>query len=595
MDFLIKKIQTILFIGICIISFFIVNLTTAETSEIKNVNLQLILGEAGGTGGCQHPIYCNGTLLKTIQLVQVFNDSKTFVDMPMRSSAEFINEQFNQLLLNTSNNGGPNKEELAAFLSENFYPAGYEVEPVTPVDWVPNPSFLDEITDPNLNDFARSIHGKWLELTRIFNTSGLCDGCYSSIPVNNPFVIAGSRFREFYYWDSYWIIQGLLVSDMTTTAKGMLKNFADMISEFGFIPNGGRIYYLNRSQPPLFTQMVNNYIDATGDMEFLQEILPILDQEYQWWMTHRTSELTNEISGETVILNLYNASNHSPRPESYYEDYTDALGFSSDQEKDYFYSSIASGAESGWDFSSRWMSPSDNTNLTTIQTIDVIPVDLNSILYLNEKILSQFHRSLGNNSMAIFYQSASDNRVNAMQQVFFNENTFQWNDYNLKTNTNNQNWYTSNILPLFADIQSSIDIDNQEIDLLFKSLANVLMGYTGGVPTSLISAQSLQWDGVNVWPPLQYWVIESIMTPNTTFSNLLGKNLIDRWITTNFCGWNSTLESQGGMMFEKYNANFIGVPGGGGEYVVQNGFGWTNGVDLYLLKKYGKSITLNNC
>ncbi|KAM9988691.1 hypothetical protein ACTFIY_004730 [Dictyostelium cf. discoideum] len=594
MDFLNKKIQKILFI--CILSFLIVNLTKSEINEIKDVS-KFLIKSGGGTGGCQHPIYCNGTLLKTIQLTQVFNDSKTFVDMPMRTTIENINELFNQLLLNTSKNGGPNKEELAAFLSENFYPAGYEVEPVTPVDWVPNPSFLDEITDPNLVDFARSIHGKWLELTRIFNTSGLCDGCYSSIPVNNPFVIAGSRFREFYYWDSYWIIQGLLVSDMTTTAKGMLRNFGDMITEFGFIPNGGRIYYLNRSQPPLFTQMVNKYFEATNgsDIEFLQEILPILDQEYQWWMTHRTTELTNGETGESVILNLYNVSNNSPRPESYYEDFTDAQSFSNVEQKDYFYSSIASGAESGWDFSSRWMSPYDNTNLTTIQTVDVVPVDLNSILYLNEKILSSFHRTLGNNSMAIYYQAQSESRVDAMQQVFFNEDTYQWNDYNLKTSTNNDAWYTSNILPLFADIQSSIDMDNQEIDLIFKSLANVLIAYPGGVPTSLISAQSLQWDGLNVWPPLQYWIIESIMTPNTTFSNMIGKNLIDRWITTNFCGWNSTLESEGGMMFEKYNANFIGVPGGGGEYVVQNGFGWTNGVDLYLLKKYGKSITLNSC
>jgi alpha,alpha-trehalase len=71
--------------------------------------------------------------------------------------------------------------------------------------------------------------------------------------VPNPFVIAGGRFKEFYYWDSYWIIRGLLVCEMFQTARGMIENFLSIIDRYGLIPNGGRIYYLARSQPPLLS------------------------------------------------------------------------------------------------------------------------------------------------------------------------------------------------------------------------------------------------------------------------------------------------------------------------------------------------------
>ena len=76
--------------------------------------------------------------------------------------------------------------------------------------------------------------------------------------------------REIYYWDSYWVIRGLLQCEMAGTVKGILLNFIHLIKKYGLIPNGGRSYYLNRSQPPLFIPMVRDYIDATNDISFLR-------------------------------------------------------------------------------------------------------------------------------------------------------------------------------------------------------------------------------------------------------------------------------------------------------------------------------------
>ncbi len=75
--------------------------------------------------------------------------------------------------------------------------------------------------------------------------------------------------REIYYWDSFWIIRGLLLCGMFDTVRGMLLNFVHLVKEHGMIPNGGRTYYLNRSQPPLFIQMVDEYVKATNDFSFV--------------------------------------------------------------------------------------------------------------------------------------------------------------------------------------------------------------------------------------------------------------------------------------------------------------------------------------
>lgn len=53
-----------------------------------------------------------------------------------------------------------------------------------------------------------------------------------------------------------------------------------------------------------------------------------------------------------------------------------------------------------------------------------------------------------------------------------------------------------------------------------------------------------------------------------------------RWVETALVGYHAT-----GFLFEKYNATEVGDGGGGGEYVPQHGFGWTNGVLLEFLTR----------
>ena len=72
--------------------------------------------------------------------------------------------------------------------------------------------------------------------------------------------------------DTYWIIRGLLVSEMFATARGMIENLLTLVERYGFVPNGGRIYYTRRSQPPFLTLMMHSYYTTTHDVEFLKQV-----------------------------------------------------------------------------------------------------------------------------------------------------------------------------------------------------------------------------------------------------------------------------------------------------------------------------------
>lgn len=213
---------------------------------------------------CPSEIYCQGQLLHTVQMKEIYTDSKTFVDMKMKGKPKETLEAFNAFMAEKNND--PSREELKAWVESNFEKPGAEFEDWIPDDWVANPAFLKHIKDADLREFASKLNQIWHELGRkMIADVAINSDQYSIIPVDHPVIVPGGRFREFYYWDSYWIVKGLLLSEMKKTTRGMLENFLSIVQRYGFIPNGGRIYYSMRSQPPLLCAMVKAYVDATND------------------------------------------------------------------------------------------------------------------------------------------------------------------------------------------------------------------------------------------------------------------------------------------------------------------------------------------
>lgn len=182
----------------------------------------------------------------------------------------------------------------------------------------------------------------------------------------------------------------------------MLRNFFSVIDRYGFIPNGGRIYYLTRSQPPLLANMVKTYVDMTGDYEIIAEAVQRLDIEYEFFENNRQVQ----VNGHKLFAYGAQVFNGA-RPESYYEDYQTALHFKTDLEKKLFYTEINGGAESGFDFTGRWFikNGTNEGQLYDIKARSIVPVELNSIMYFNSKTLAQFHEKLGNSNIAAKYET----------------------------------------------------------------------------------------------------------------------------------------------------------------------------------------------
>lgn len=214
-----------------------------------------------------------------------------------------------------------NNTALNDFLTTYFGEAGSELAALPQDQLETNPEFLDSVESEDLRSFLRQVVDIWPDLTREYVGAGNCSGCVSSfLPLSRPFVVAGGRFREPYYWDSFWILEGLLRTQGTFTqiAFNIIENFLDFVDQYGFVPNGARQYYLNRSQPPLLTQMVRIYVEYTKNTSILERAVPLLEKEYNFFMTNRTVDV--EADGETYTLNHYAVSNTQPRPESYLED-----------------------------------------------------------------------------------------------------------------------------------------------------------------------------------------------------------------------------------------------------------------------------------
>ena len=219
---------------------------------------------------------------------------------------------------------------------------------------------------------------------------------YSSLlPLPQPYLVPGGRFRELYYWDSYFTMLGLDESGRHDLVADMVRDFAYLIDTYGHVPNGARTYYLSRSQPPFFFEMVGLLSNDDSASAF-SEYLPQLKREYAFWMEGARGLRRGTAHRRVVampnwsILNRYWDDRDTPRDESYRED--TELAHASGRPARQVFRDIRAAAESGWDFSSRWFA--DGHTRGTIDTTEIVPIDLNSLLFGLE-IADDFARRYG--------------------------------------------------------------------------------------------------------------------------------------------------------------------------------------------------------
>ncbi|XP_015377150.1 PREDICTED: trehalase-like [Diuraphis noxia] len=530
-----------------------------------------------------------------VALSQIYPDSKTFVDKKLKYNESVILYKYKQFK-DSFNGAVPPKENLTKFVNENLED-GDELEIWTPPDFTESPSIVNRIKDKNYKQWALGLNQVWKTLARkVKEDVKLHPDRYSLIWVPNGFAIPGGRFTELYYWDTYWIVNGMLLCDMSSTARGVIENILSMVDRFGFMPNGGRVYYLNRSQPPMVTLMVSSYYKATNDFEYVKKVISSLDNEYKFWLDNRM--VTFEKNGKSYTMARYYAPSKGPRPESYREDYESAEIFKTEDEKQEFYTEIKSAAETGWDFSSRWfITPdgSDRGKLADIKTKFIVPVDLNSILQKNAALLSTWYSKMGDTAKAEKYHAISEKLLYSIQEVMWRPDLGAWFDWDMLNNKSREYFFVSNIVPLWTESYS----------MAKKAVASSVLGYLknnhiieadysvifNGTPTSLYNS-SQQWDFPNAWPPLQAFIIQSLDKTQQKLAQQVAFKLAEVWLRSNYKSF-----AEKSMMFEKYDVLASGETGGGGEYTPQTGFGWTNGVVFEFLNRWGDTVSngTNGC
>lgn len=537
---------------------------------------------------CNSSIYCAGDLLRTVQLARIFPDSKTFVDLKLTHTENVTLANFKNLMKQTRNN--PTREQVSSFVDANFI-EGDELLNWNPPDFDPHPPILDQIADPKLQQFAKDIISIWPDLGRKVSPDvDKNSDQYSFIYVPNGFIVPGGRFKELYYWDSYWIIRGLLISNMTHTAKGMIDNFLYLVDKLGYVPNGSRIYYLGRSQPPLLTLMVRDYYTTTGDVAWLEQIIETVERELYYWLEKK--KMTVNVKGKQYRLLRYisDEQDKGPRPESYYEDYASSRVLSEDKREE-FYKEMKSAAESGWDFSSRWFVNAKNVttdNLTDVHTSRILPVDLNAMFAGALQIMGDLRYQLKDRRSAQKWWSLAKYWRVAIENVLWDPDDGVWYDYDTTAKSRKKQFYASCATPLWADAVETSSAPTYASRVVTYLQSNSALSFPGGIPTSLLHTGE-QWDFPNAWPPLQSIMIGGLEKSGHDEAKELAREQVAIWIRANYIGYTKWQK-----MFEKYSCVQPGDHGGGGEYSVQSGFGWTNGIVLELLQRYGKELRLDD-
>ncbi len=488
-----------------------------------------------------------GDLFRDVQNNRIYGDGKTFADLVPRRRMKQIQQEY---LIERQD---PDFD-LRDFVSRHFYAFDTTVETYK--------------TDPH-NTVSQHINELWKVLER---TNRRDRGSLIALP--NTYIVPGGRFNEQFYWDSYFIMLGLASSGKWKTIEGMVKNYAYMIRKFGFIPNANRTYFLTRSQPPFFSHMVRLLSRHKGQ-GVLAEYLPYMLLEYRFWMKGRSKLARQEHKAfarvaempNGIMLNRYYDNKTTPRPESLHEDQT-AADEAPDRQPDRVFLHLRAAAESGWDFSSRWFS--DTHNIGTIHTADLIPIDLNCLLYDLEQTIAEAYRLCHQSVLARRFEVAAERRAKGINTYCWNSRTGFFFDYNFHHGEQTPHFTLAAVFPLFSRIatteQARAVADRIEKDFLKP----------GGLTTTLTNSGQ-QWDAPNGWAPLQWIAIQGLR--NYGYHSL-AREIKSRWVKTNL-----KIFSEKKKLVEKYNVVDTHHLGSGGEYPLQDGFGWTNGVLSALLNE----------
>jgi alpha,alpha-trehalase len=339
-------------------------------------------------------------------------------------------------------------------------------------------------------------------------------------------------FNELYYWDSYFMVQGMIDEEHKELVIGVLENLLYVFERFKIIPNASRTYLMGRSQPPFLTSFILDVYQAYSmDKKWLKRAIKIAESEYHTvWMGHTKPNARQVHEGLSRYYDV-----------NYLHDLAEA--------------------ESGWDYTPRF----------SHKALNYLPVDLNALLYKYERDFAYVARVLENEDEAKKWDEAAHHRQLTMNKLMWSELRGLYYDYNyVKEHRGSVNSLAS-YYPLWAGM-----VDEKQAAKLVNSLKKFMQ--RGGLATTdapqvgelVPGSMPTQWAYPNGWAPLHFLVVKGLQRYGY---HKEARELALRWLRTNLEWFD-----RHGVFLEKYNVVQPVKPPAKGVYPSQTGFGWTNAV-----------------
>lgn len=395
------------------------------------------------------------------------------------------------------------------------------------------------------NQVEKYIYGNW-ENTFRYKTQD--EGRRLGLPY--PYTVAGvaDKFQDMYYWGTYFTNVGLIFSGYVKQAQNNVDNMLYLVEKYGFMLNANGTWALNRSQPPFLSLMVREIYDVNKDINWLDKAYKTLKKEYQFWQSKRmTPSGLNRFFGEDPDLTKCGTS------------FCKRLNLKVPEDenllREYAYS-FQSGAESGWDFSSRCGLFNHNFNWS----------DLNAMLYGMEQNMAYFSAELKASEEELWL-SAAKKRSSLMDKYMWNEELGVFCDYDFVNQKQSTLITPAVFVPLFTGLAS-----REKADRIVKALDKLETQF--GLLSSEYRADLLQgqWDYPHGWPPSHYIAIRGLLRYGFEEKAKRIAEKMKKLMETNF--------DKTGYLWEKYNV-ITGEISVSQEYQTPPIMGWSASIYLY--------------
>jgi alpha,alpha-trehalase len=248
------------------------------------------------------------------------------------------------------------------------------------------------VPEPELADAFAAAAAGWGPLTR--------SGDRLAFALPGRYVMPGGFFKWFFYWDSCFVVPGLLVSGKQTLAREIVDNLVASIEEYGFVPNydGPKGVCASRSQPPFLTWMIGELWPTIGESAWLERAVAAATTEYE---TYWTAEPHLTELGLSRYIDL-GGEGCETVPDSPHH---------------------RAVAESGW----------DNTTRFGEDATRVVPVDLNAQLHRYETDLAGFYRILDRPREAAVWERRAGDRGELIDRWHWDDRLGIYRDLDLET------------------------------------------------------------------------------------------------------------------------------------------------------------------